>query len=206
MTLSRKESHASSVSRTATGFACPACGAAVAADAKRCPSCKFTGSDVMAMFGDRPPPLLPLLDAAGIWKAEDDRRFEHAGAKLRRRFPQFRIRICTVMLAAETSLPLFGFWLLNACPFDVNETAEDRAWAVLLLIDARNGRIAVVPGYSAERCLGDEHWLKALSSMAASWKKGATADAVICFFEKCSVLLDQSWKLRGRRQSKGSNS
>jgi hypothetical protein len=200
-----KDCHVSSKGSTVFGGVCPACGTAICADAKRCQSCKFTGSDVMPMFGDKPPPLLPLFDAAAIWKAEDIRKIERASFALSGKFPQFRFRVCTVMLPAETSLPLFGFWLVNVSPLDVNETAEDRAWVVLLLIDARCGRVAVVPGYSAERCLADELWMKAMSSMSAKWKTGKTADAVVRFFETSSVLLNQSWKLRGRQRSKGSN-
>ncbi len=155
----------------------------------------------MEMFPGRPPPLLPLLDAAGLWNAAETHRIETAAGKLRRRFPQFHFHVCSVMLPAETSLPAFGFWLLNTSPFYVNETAEDRAWAVLLLINAGTGKAAVVPGYSAERWLGDDDWTTILGSMAASWRASKPTESVIRFFETATTLLARAWKLRGARPS-----
>jgi hypothetical protein len=160
----------------------------------------------MTMFPDPPPPLLPLLDAASLWDAVDTRRIETAREKLRRCFPQFHFHVCTVMLPEDIRLPVFGFWLLNACPFYVNETAEDRAWTVLLLIDAGTGKCAVIPGYSAEQWLSDDDLAKVLSSMAPAWKAGESAAAVIRYFETCSTFLEHVWKLRGLRRSKKSKS
>ena len=188
--------------RLTFGAACPACAAPVAADAKWCPACNFTGGDTVVMFPDPPPPLMPLLDAAGLWIPDEMKMIETAREKLRRRFPQFHFHICTVMLPPETKLPAFGFWLLNVCPFYVNETAEDRAWTVLLLINARTGQAAVIPGYSAEHWISDEDWTKILATMSPAWKAGKSAQAVIRFFETSAACLDRSWKLRGLRRSK----
>ena len=137
------------------GHACPACSAPVGDAAARCAACGFTGFDTIAMFSEEAPPLLPVLDAAGIWSSADIRRIESAREKLRRRFPQIQWRVCTVDLAEGTKLPVFGFWLLNAGERYVGETDNDRAWTILLLIDAASGQAAVVPGYGAERCLDD---------------------------------------------------
>ena len=195
----------SSGRRPALGPACPSCGERIPADAKWCPSCRFTGGDTMKLFPESPPPLLPVLDAAGIWSEADVRVIEIASGKMRRRYPQFHWHVCTVVLPPETSLSVFGFWLLNACPFYVNESAEDRAWSVLLVINTATGEAAVVPGYSAEHWLDDEDWKKVLSSMGSKWKAGETAQAVVRFFRSCTEFLDHSWKVRGvvrRRKSK----
>ena len=160
----------------------------------------------MAMFEGPPPPLLPILDAAGLWDDTELTRIKTTCEKLRIRFPQFRFHICTVMLPAETSLPLFGFWLLNACPLDGGETTEDRSWTVLLLLNARTGQAAVVPAYAAEHWVTDEDWSKILTSMAKPWKSGKTANAVIGFLKTTGAFLDQTWKTRGLRRSKRSRS
>lgn len=186
--------------RPASGPVCPACAAPLAANSQRCPSCKFTGADSMALFSD-PPPLLPLLDAAELWSDADVRLIEAARGKLRRRFPQFRFHVCSVMLPPETSLPLFGFWLLNACPFHLNETADERVWTVLLLINARTGQVSAIPGYAAGHWIGDDDLVRILSAMAPAWKAGKTARAVCRFFNICGRVLDRRWKLRSR--SKG---
>jgi hypothetical protein len=155
----------------------------------------------MTMFPDPAPPFMPLLDAAGIWNHEDVRKIEEARRKLRGTHPQFQWHVCSVMLPPGTSLPLFGFWMLNACPLYAGETAQERAWAVLLLIDARGSRAAVIPGYSAEAWLGDADWVEALSAMSVSWKAGHAGGAVLRFFETSARLLNRSWKKRGLRHS-----
>ncbi len=180
---------------------CPKCGVAVPADVKRCPSCGFTGADSVRMFPDPPPPLMPVLDAAGLWDAEDLKKIEAAREKLRRRFPQFNFHVCTVMLPEDTSLPAFGFWLLNVCPMYVGESEEERAWSVLFLIDVKSGNAAVVPGYRAEPWISDEDWKKVMSSCVAPWRSGKTTQTVIRFFETSASFLEQSWRTRGSHRT-----
>ncbi|MEO7098323.1 MAG: hypothetical protein ABI162_03095 [Luteolibacter sp.] len=181
---------------------CPSCRAPLKADSKWCPSCNFTGSTTVELFPGSPPPLLPILDAMGIWNDSDIQKIEAARESLRKRFPQLHWRVCTVGLPPETPLPVFGFWLLNACPLLENETSEDRAWTILLLIDVESGQAAAIPGYAAETCLADEEWQKALDAMAGPWQSGKTADAVVEFFKNSRSRLDESWKRNGSRTNR----
>lgn len=155
----------------------------------------------MRIFSDSPPPLLPILDAAGIFKNKDIRRIEAGRDALHRRFPQFQWRICTVCLPAETSLPLFGFWLLNACPFHEKETSEERAWTVLLLINADSGQAAVVTGYAAEPFLSDDEWKTLLAAMGEPWSAGMPADAILRFFQLSREELNRACKRYGSRRA-----
>lgn len=155
----------------------------------------------MLLFPDPAPPLLPVLDAAGLWSPRQVREIEAAREKLRRRFPQFRFHICTVMLPPETSLPVFGFWLLNVCPLCVGETTADREWSVLLAINARTGAVAAVPGYAAERWLSDDDWRKALAAMGTPWKSGDTSGAVLRFLTAAGNFLGDAWRTRGLRRT-----
>ena len=152
----------------------------------------------MEMFPGPAPPLLPVLDAAAVWTEEDMERIEKARDNLVGRFPQFRWHLCSVDLPAGDSLSVFGFWLLNVCPSPANGTVEDRPWTVLLVLNAGTGQAAAVPGYSAERWLGDDGLKRALAAMSAPWKGGRAADAVIRFFEACGDRLGSAWKTRGR--------
>lgn len=152
------------------------------------------------MFSDGPP-LLPILDAVGIWKDADIRKIEAARGNVERRFPQIKWRICAVNLPAETSLPLFGFWLLNACPLNPEETPSDRSWTILLLIDIRSGQASITPGYAAESCLSDDEWQKVLNSMATYWQAGKTAKAVVRFFKSSRSELQTAWKRYKPRRS-----
>lgn len=192
--------------RPAGSAACPACGGALAADAARCPACGFTGEDSLRMFPHSPPPLLPILDAANLWNSTDQRKIEAAREKVRRQFPQFRFHFCSVALAEDISLPAFGFWMLNVSPLYVNETADDRAWSVLLLVNASNGAMSVTTGYAAERWLGDDEWRKILWSMAPAWKAGEAGEAVVRFLESTATFLTHTWKARGLRRAKRAKS
>ncbi len=186
---------------TAPGnITCPACGGPLKAEAKWCPNCNFTGGDTMAMFPEEPPPLPPILDAVGLLEAGDLPKIEAARGNLRRRFPQFEWKICIVSLPPQTSLPVFGFWLLNACPLHGGETSEQRAWTVLLLIDSGTGRASVAAGYGAEPFLSDDEWKAILGSMTEPWSRGNPAKAIIGFFKNSRSSLDAAWKRYGARR------
>lgn len=155
----------------------------------------------MELFPEEPPPLPPVFDAAGILGEGGVLKIEAARDKLRRRFPQFQWRVCTVMLPAETNLSVFGFWLLNVCPLHGAESAEDRAATVLLLVNAGTGQAAAVPGYAVESVLSDDGWKAILATMAAPWRAGQPVDAVIRFFENSRIHLERAWKKYGARRS-----
>ncbi len=153
------------------------------------------------MFSDPPPPLLPILDAAGILEESDLVNIGSARESLRGRFPQFHWRVCTVILPPASSLSLFGFWLLNACPLLDEETLESRASTVLLLINADSGQVAAVPGYAVESYLADETWKLILSSMAEPWRSGKPGEAIVRFFTSTRGHLEIAWKRYGTRIS-----
>lgn len=153
------------------------------------------------MFPDPPPPLLPILDAASLFSKSDIRKIEAARGTISRRFPQFQWRICSVSLAHETSLPLFGFWLLNACPLNDGETSKQRDSTLLLLINARTGQAAVIPGYVAEPYLSDYNWQTILKTMAEPWLAKNMSDAIIRFFKSSRQHLELAWKRYGRGKS-----
>ena len=180
---------------------CPACGGPLKHDSDWCPACGFTGAHSMDLFPEAPPPLMPILDAAGIFSGRDVRKIETARDKLRRRFPQFHWKVCTVVLPAEADPAVFGFWLLNVCPLHGKETAEDRAATVLLLIDGHTGQVVAVPGYAVEPVLSDESWKVILATMAGPWRAGQPVEAVILFFKNTRIHLERAWKSYGARRS-----
>ena len=180
---------------------CPACGRPVKPNAKWCGACQFTGADSIAMFPGGAPPLMPVLDAAEILTERDIAKINGISASLGRRFPQFRWRVCTVTLPLETRISLFGFWMFNASPLGADETADERAWTVLLLINSRTGEAAVVPGYAAEPYLSDDEWKAVMSHMAAPWREGKAGEAVVTFFDQTRKHLQRAWKRYGARNT-----
>ena len=170
---------------------CPSCAGPLKPDSNWCPNCHFTGSTCMEIFPDPPPPLLPILDAAGLFNDRDLRKIESARSAMHARFPQFRWKICSLFLPPEKRLPLFGFWLLNVCPFHGDETDEERAWTVLLLINAANGQVAAVPGYAAEPFLSDDE-SRPMAHTSSRSPALATISARFTTPQVCPV-----WRTRG---------
>lgn len=156
----------------------------------------------MKVFPTAPPPLSTVIDAAGILSENDIGKIKAARNTLRRQYPQFRWRICSVRLPPETSLPMFGFWLLNACPLQEGESAGERAWTVLLVINAATGQAAVIPGYAAETILTDDEWQNALAAMTRAWRARKPALAICQYLKAADHLLNQAWKRHNARRSR----
>lgn len=172
---------------------CPACRAKLERDTKWCPACGFTGAKTLELFGDSPPPLLPLLDVADLWSARDQRLIKAAVSRFNRRFPQIRWRICGVALGGETDLPMFGFWLLNASPLAEGETDDDRSWTVLLLVDSETRHASVTTGYRAEPWLSDDMWEKALEQTKRPFHTGNPGQAVTAFLDASRTFFEKAW-------------
>jgi len=120
-------------------------------------------------------------------------------ARFNRRFPQVRWRICGAALGGQVSLPLFGFWLVNACPLMEGETEEDRGWTVLLLVDSETWNTSVTTGYRAEAWLSDDMWDKALAGTKKPLFRGKRALAVCHFLQISQGLFEKAW-IRSRKQ------
>ncbi|MBK1884319.1 hypothetical protein JIN85_18010 [Luteolibacter pohnpeiensis] len=179
---------------TSVVASCPACRAQLKDHPDWCPQCKFTGSDSMEVFAGTPPPLPPILDVASVWSPAELRSIASAQRKIAKRFPQFIWKICTVELDPTQSLDIFSFWMFNAAPLTGDETAEQRAWTVLLIIDAANHKATVTPGYSAEPWLSEQEWRQGLLQMREQWERGKTAGAVAKYLSTTQQLLEKSWQ------------
>ena len=179
--------------------ACPSCHAKLDRDAKWCTTCGFTGQKSLEMFGDEPPPLLPILDVADLWNAKEQKKIKSAVASFNKRFPQVNWRICAVTLNPEVNLSVFGFWLLNVCPLMPGETVEDREWTVLLLVDGNSGRAAVTTGYRAEVWLSEEMWDNALAETVHPFLSGQPDKAVVMFLRRAQDFFEKAWQ-RSQKQ------
>jgi hypothetical protein len=175
-------------------LSCPACGDTVQAGAARCSFCGFTGADSMKIFTAAPPRLLPVSDLASILPSRGVRKIEATLKRLHYRFPQFHWRVMTVALPRDVNPSLFGFWLLNAAPLEDQESPEQRAWTILLVIDTISNQAAVIPGYAAEPYISDEIWKEVLSKIALPWTAGKPTAAIIGFLKKSLRQLELARK------------
>ena len=182
---------------------CPACGSGLAIDAKWCGACGFTGAKTLELFPVDAPPMMPLFDAAGLFDAAAVQRVESARAMLKKRFPQFRVNVWTVDLPADQSLPVFGFWLLNACPLHSEETTEDRKWTLLLLLNVGTGEVAAISGYSVERWLHENDLKWMLERLAKRRTSRGLPAALTGFYQDYSRLLKLAWRQRVSKRKLG---
>ena len=185
---------------------CPSCGVRLERDAKWCEACGFTGAKSMEIFGETPPPLLPILDVADVWTEKEQKQIASEVKAFGKRFPQFKWRICAVNLGAEVSLPLFGFWLLNVCPLNEGETSDDREWTLLFLTDAATGRTSITTGYRAEVWVSDESWKIALAEASSEFRQGDALSAVMKFLKGSRALFHNAWKRSQQQVRKDSGS
>ena len=171
---------------------CHACGAMIGG-VEHCPECRFTGADTMAMFPWPPPEWRPVMDPEGLWGAEELGLIEAARQRMFARFPQFRWVIASVALPPGLDLKAYGFWLFNVCPLAFGETAEERRWAVLLVVDVRAKQAVVVPGYAAECHLSDALCAAALGRMKGAWRHRRRGQAVVDFLTEMADGLESAW-------------
>lgn len=178
---------------------CPACGGVVSDRLDRCPHCRFTGQDTMALFSGEFSPIDPVRDAAGVWDDGERAAIRQARHRLRKQFPQIRFYVETVELGPEASLPLYGFWRINTAPLAKHETNDHRSWSVLLLIDAVTSRASVTCGYRIGHWVGDKEWRTALEAAGGAWARKGSAAAVMDFFKQASLLIQRAWKQKFMR-------
>lgn len=187
---------------TAGATVCPACVVRVPEATSSCPACGFTGGDTMAMFPIPLPPLGPMLDAAGLWTPSEHAAISRRVKVMGRRFPQIRWSVCSIDSEGIPNLRLFGFWMLNVSPLAAGETEEDRAWTILMVINA--GKVALVPGYGVEPWVSDDLWQRALREMSVPWAHGEYAAAIQRFFKAAEKTLTLGWKrMRRKLRQKG---
>lgn len=182
-----------------SSVSCPSCRAKLDRDSKWCGTCGFTGAKSIELFGENSPPLIPILDVANFWDAKHIKKIESAIIRFNKRFPQIRWRLCAVTLPPETNLSLFGFWMMNVCPLAPEETAEDREWTVLFVVNAETGHASVTTGYSAEVWLADDMWDHALAETVEPFRRNRPDQAIVSFLNVAREHFERAWK-RSRKQ------
>lgn len=108
---------------------------------------------------------------------------------LREAFPQVRVTLALLNLAAGTSPREFAFWWFNEAP---GETSH-RAWHLLLLFDAQSRSLCLTPGRALEPILQIENWQGALQKVSAA---GAVdwPTALHTFLKIAPILLEADWR------------
>lgn len=154
----------------------------------------------MRIFPFGAPPLERVGDHAGIFGQGERRWLEGVIDSFERHFPQIHWRLATVKLNDPGQLGLFGFWLLNVSPTPADERDGERAWTVLLLIEAEGG-VAMVPGYAVEPWLSPDAWETLLGDFSIELRHSRTA-AIEGFFKGAMERLHRSW-LQVRDRLKG---
>lgn len=181
--MSFSENSGDYLSHNAGVLVCPACGGNVQPGHLHCLGCGFTGADSMMRIPFSPPPFTPLIDAADTLSAAARKAVEAQMKRITARFPQFQWRVVLADLSHEVDLSVFGFWLLNACSLGEQETAKQRAWTVLLVVNSATAQATVVCGYAAEPYVSDNIWKIILGQAAGLWKAADPVPMLLQFFK-----------------------
>lgn len=173
---------------------CPSCTLRLEESVNVCPSCGFTGAQTMQMYHGTPPPMMEIMDLAGVWTDEEKNEIQKKINKLRSLFPQVHWSILSVVLPPETNLRTFAFWVFNASPLSEGQTAETRQWTIFLLVEPDNHRITVLPGYCIEPFLSDDQWQKAVWEMKKFWHEKSRGEGVLKFLNSARIGLIEASK------------
>lgn len=130
-----------------------------------------------------------MIDPEQFWDPAARKRLEKKLSELRRLFPQVHWCLLTISLPEQTPLRLFNFWFFNVSPIEAPATAEQRAWTILLTLDAKHRRVSVMPGYAIEPMIADDEWEKVLLVLRESERKGDMLAGYLQFFEETKQLL-----------------
>lgn len=141
------------------------------------------------MFPFAAPALDDVVDPGNLLDRQAVSAVKGALGRLRRRFRQVRWCLCLVELPPEVNLRLFGFWLLNSArPED--DDPEGPAWTVLLVVDTAGQAAAVTAGYALESFVADDSWMRSVTAMSLSWRRGDPGRALCEFLAACEHELE----------------
>jgi len=109
-----------------------------------------------------------------------------------KRYPQVSPKVCLIPLQADIKIHQMALWMLNQCPLAESETAENKHWQILLLIDTSNNISALSYGYHIEKFIPDESASKLISQLNRSLRKGDTSSPVEELLQDILSILDTS--------------
>lgn len=149
---------------------CPSCGLAFQnIKLVKCLRCEFDLAKTDLIFPYAPPPMDPLMDHLQTFSEEQREGILSEFALLTQKFPQISIALCNLNLISTTDPRVFGFWMLNRSPLGKDETAEQRTFTMLIVIDQENQRLSASAGLALEPFLPSTEISRALEHSFRHW-------------------------------------
>lgn len=176
---------------------CPSCLKRYEETGEKCQHCGFEAPRAAQQFAFEPPLMERFMGNTAVIAQADDKLIGDVGAAvdgLIKKFPQLGLYFCPVELNESVSVSEFGFWMMNACPFQQGQDESDRAWSLLVLMDLKRGLLSLTPGYAIEAFIDDSAWEGALQSMAEHLAAGDYRAALLGFVKDAGQLLRDSSK------------
>ena len=169
--LTRKEAFASQLAGELPR--CPECSRLLRErTVSRCDYCGFSFSYLNKLLPEAQLPALePILDFSKKLDKYEKKTIKKASSRLKKRYPQFILKVCLIPLQPEIEVRQMALWMVNQCPTLKNENETDRGWYVLLLIDTAKCRSALAYGYQADIFIPDESSWKIITKLNRSLKK-----------------------------------
>ena len=145
---------------------CPYCRTPLAEHVPECPACRLEHRRVLDLLGPVPPVQGRLSDASGHFSPLQRWRLLKRLDQIERRFPQVRVQILCQPLPTEHPLPLYLFWIFNGGSFQPDLEKDGDRHAVLVTLDPKTSRAAIMVGYALEPFVSEEALDRCLEAAA----------------------------------------
>jgi hypothetical protein len=167
---------------------CPFCLQPAQEDAAECSHCGLSLPKLDQFFGVPPKLHHGINDPRRHLSGAETRRIRRAIARFHVRFPQAGFTVHLSDVAADWTMPLYAFWVLNRSTLcaDLKKGSLNRE--ILLCIDPQHRRAALTVGYGLEPFVGRRHLQQMLEAAGSELSEGRWAMATLTVIDQC---LDQ---------------
>ena len=160
---------------------------------EKCDYCGFSYRYLQKFLPTEHLPILtPVLDLSKKLTDTENRGILKVINYISKRYPQVSPKVCLIPLQADIKIHQMALWMLNQCPLAESETAENKHWQILLLIDTSNNISALSYGYHIEKFIPDESASKLISKLNRSLRKGDASSPVEELLQDILSILDTS--------------
>jgi len=168
---------------------CPSCSKPLAAQAARCPHCKFSVQKLDAKFGAVPRHSSYLTDRAGWLPMSEIERLRAVLRLFHKKFPQSLFSIYVAELPHDVAVAEFAFWLANRARFSSSGRVGVENFDLLLVIDLTASAAAFTVGYGFEEHLKESDLQDVLGGLSEGLRDSNLAEGLNNVMERLTRLL-----------------
>jgi len=172
---------------------CPYCDLPAFDGIVSCDGCGFDLSMADRMFG-MPPHVSPgVSDPVKLLTKSQIEKVQARIEEFHRTFPQVTLGLVIHRLPAEAPLRPYMFWLSERAQVFPQTASGSDARGVMVLFDAENGRLGLLPGYALEDLLTEQDFHAALAHGDRAFSKGQIVKGFAAVIDGVEKMLKTAW-------------